>query len=717
MTTAEGRLGIEATSAPTGVVVVNFGSHQLLAANLPKGDGFGAEFRIIVVDNYSTSEERIALTTLADVSGWDLLELPHNEGFGAGVNAGVARARQLGCVTFIVLNPDAVLSAEVAGLLREHVVANPADLVAPIVRDQSGEVVFQGSLVSMRTGRMRRDSSITIDDGPDMPDANGRPQQVGITRRWLTGACLAVHESIWSKIGGFDEAFFLYWEDVDLSLRAEDAGSRLVVRTDLTVVHDEGGTQGQERGRAKSNIYYYFNSRNRMVFAARHLNRRGIFRWLVSTPGETWQILLRGGRRQLVQNPSVLFAAARGALVGALLGLAALARPAPETPPATARKQLLVAHPSAELYGSDRVLLESVEALVRDDFDVVVALPTSGPLIAELERRGAAVVLCRTPVLRKSALRPIGMLRLLVDCVRGAGPAVRLIRRAGRNGVFVNTVTIPSWLIIARLMGRHVTCHVHEAERSAPALVRRVMATPVLSAHVVILNSQFSMRVLTESIPSLARRCHVVYNGIPGPPVLVPARPELDGPVRLLFIGRLSPRKGPQVAIEACRQLVDAGVDVRLDLLGSVYPGYEWFENDLRDAVASAGLDHHVTFRGFITDIWASVADCDIVLIPSTADEPFGNTAVEAVLAARPLVVSTTSGLQEAAAGYSSAQAVDPARPDLWAAAVHDVVESWPDFRNNAINDAWTAQQRHSPASYGEQIVELVAAKSRVSAK
>ena len=717
MTATDGKLGRKTMSAPTGVVVVNFGSHVLLAANLPNGDGFGADFRIIVVDNYSTSDERTAISALAHASDWDLVELQSNEGFGAGVNAGVTRARQLGCETFIVLNPDAVLSPEVARRLRDQVVANPADLVAPVIRDRSGEVVFQGSLVSLRTGRMRRDRSITIDDDPGLLDANGPHQVAGPTRRWLTGACLAVHESTWMTIGGFDEAFFLYWEDVDLSLRAENAGGRLVVRTDLTVVHDEGGTQGEERGRAKSNTYYYFNSRNRMVFATRHLDRRGILRWLISTPGETWQILLRGGRRQLLHNPSVLLAAGRGAVVGVLLGVAALARPTSIAPVASVRKRLLVAHPSAELYGSDRVLLESVEALVRDDFDVVVSLPASGPLVPELERRGAVVELCHTPVLRKSALRPIGMLRLLGDCFRGAVPAVRLVHRAGRDGVFVNTVTVPFWLVIARLMGRHVICHVHEAEQSAPALVRRIMAAPVLCAQVVILNSQFSMRVLTESMPRLARRSHVVYNGIPGPSVVVPARPEIIGPVRLLFLGRLSPRKGPQVAIEACRHLVDSGVDVRLDMLGSVYPGYEWFEQELRDAVASAGLDDRVVFRGFVPDIWASVAECDIVLIPSTADEPFGNTAVEAVLAARPLVVSTTSGLQEAAAGYRSAQAVDPSRPDLWAAAVKAVIGSWSDFRNNAIDDAATAQQRHAPGHYGEQIVELVAGESKVSKK
>src|SRR4051812_28359171 len=109
----------------------------------------------------------------------------------------------------------------------------------------------------------------------------------------------------------------------------------------------------------------------------------------------------------------------------------------------TSRRRLLVVHPGAELYGADRVLAESASALATR-FDVTVALPGPGPLVAELEGRGLRVVLCRMPVLRNSALRPRGALRLLADTLLGVLPAVRLLRRAGEAGVYVNTLTLPS---------------------------------------------------------------------------------------------------------------------------------------------------------------------------------------------------------------------------------------------------------------------------------
>jgi glycosyltransferase involved in cell wall biosynthesis len=227
-------------------------------------------------------------------------------------------------------------------------------------------------------------------------------------------------------------------------------------------------------------------------------------------------------------------------------------------------------------------------------------------------------------------------------------------------------------------------------------------------ADAVVVNSRFSLEVLTDVAPGLEGRSTVVYNGVPGPAAVVPPRETLDGPVRLLFIGRLSPRKGPQVALAALRELTARGVDARLVLLGSVFAGYEWFEAELRATVAADGLGDRVDFLGFQPDIWPVVAAADIVLIPSVLDEPFGNTAVEAVLAARPLVVSDTSGLREAAAGYGSAQAVDPARPELWADAVERVVAGWPRFRGQAQSDAGEAGRRHSPDSYRAAVAGIV---------
>lgn len=299
---------------------------------------------------------------------------------------------------------------------------------------------------------------------------------------------------------------------------------------------------------------------------------------------------------------------------------------------------------------------------------------------------------------------------MAAELLRGTGPALRLLRRSRAEVVYVNTITIPAWIVLAKLLGVRVVCHVHEAESSQPALVRRLLALPLLCTGRLIINSEFSKDVLLASCARLARRTTVVPNGVPGPPTTTAARLALDGPVRLLYLGRLSPRKGPQVLVAALGLLRARGVAAELELLGSVFPGYEWFERELHELVDAAGLGALVHFSGFDADVWPHVAAADVVCVPSMADEPFGNTAVEAVLAARPVVVSASSGLVEAVAGYASAQLVEPGRPQLWADAIERVVARWPQYRDDAELDSALARRRHSPQCYQENIAAVVAA-------
>ena len=372
------------------------------------------------------------------------------------------------------------------------------------------------------------------------------------------------------------------------------------------------------------------------------------------------------------------------------------------------RPRVLVVHPGAELYGADRVLLASATAL-SGAFEVTVALPGPGPLVGELEARGVRVVQCRMPVLRNSALRPRGALRLLADTVFGALPALRLIRSAGAAGVYVNTLTLPSWPLLARLARRPSVVHVHEAEQSAPRLLRIGMAVCPALADRVVANSRFSLDVLAQTAPWLRRRATVVPNAVPGPDEVTPPRAALDGPVRLLFVGRLSPRKGPQVAVATLQELLARGVDARLQLLGSVFPGYEWFADELRATVEAAGLTDRVEFLGFRSPVWPALADSDVVLVPSVMEESFGNTAVEAVLAARPLVVSDHSGLREAAEAYAGARLVPAGDVPAWADAVQRVVADWPAARRSALGSAAEAARRHARELYSARLVEVVA--------
>lgn len=377
-------------------------------------------------------------------------------------------------------------------------------------------------------------------------------------------------------------------------------------------------------------------------------------------------------------------------------------------PRTAGRARYLIAHPGAELYGSDRVMLESAIGLLEHG-SVVVALPESGALAERLVEAGAEVEIVPTFVLRKSLLRPRNWGELFGSAFRGYRASLRLLRSHDPDAVYVSTMTLPLWTVAAAVKRIPTVVHLHEGEQAASRLVKRAIYAPVALARDILVNSEFSRGVLREAFPRLADRAHVVYNGVAGPRTTTPARGTLTPPVRLVYIGRLSPRKGPDVIVDALALLPRDFADVHLDLVGDVFTGYEWFDEQLRARIAELGFGNRVRLLGFRREVWDAVDACDIVVIPSRLDEPFGNTAVEGVLAGRVVLVSDTSGLREATAGVGTAIRFAPDDAPALAAAIVAAVESWPELQPQLDDEASAAAERFSLQRYRAEVADRMA--------
>jgi glycosyltransferase involved in cell wall biosynthesis len=306
--------------------------------------------------------------------------------------------------------------------------------------------------------------------------------------------------------------------------------------------------------------------------------------------------------------------------------------------------RVLAAHPVPDRYGADLMLLAALRALRERGVDVTVAVPEDGPLVGDLLAADVTVLIRDFPVLRKSLLEPAALTSLVAGTPHRLLELVRLIRATRPDVVYVNTLTLPHWIVAARLARRKVVCHVREAEDSPSVLVQQGLTAPLWLCHRIVTNSRHTHDYLTDRWHRLADRIEIVHNGFRfGPsPRSRPPRPDSE----LLLVGRLSPRKGQDVAIHALRLLHDRHWPVTLRLVGTAFRGYEWYVEELRRCADELGLVEHVRFDGYRTDIGACNEAADVVLVPSRV-EPFGNVAVEALAANRPLVASAVGGLPE----------------------------------------------------------------------
>lgn len=306
------------------VLVVNYASHDLVEQNLKRSLGDDFPGQVIIADNYSGEAERAAIAAVASRGGWTLLPLEDNEGFGRANNLAAEHALRHGATELLLLNPDAWLDIDTVRALHSQVREDPNLQLAPTVLRPNG-TLYSGEVdLHLGIGEMRSRSRRPDGTPPDS------------IHTWVSGACFALSAQLWRRIGGFDDDFFLYWEDVDFSRRVILAGGAVRADAGLRAVHDEGSTHGHVKsGPEKSPIYYRFNARNRLIYATKHLSDEHRRSWLRSTPRASFRIVLQGGKRQLIRPWRNLWPALVGSWEGARYLRRASRGPAPDAVPAT----------------------------------------------------------------------------------------------------------------------------------------------------------------------------------------------------------------------------------------------------------------------------------------------------------------------------------------------------------------------------------------------
>ena len=290
---------------------------------------------------------------------------------------------------------------------------------------------------------------------------------------------------------------------------------------------------------------------------------------------------------------------------------------------------------------------------------------------------------------------PEALLALLAMVLRSIGPSRRLLRATRPDVILMSTVTIPLWGLLGRLMGIGVLAHVQEAEAATLDGCAGCFRSRSCLVTSIVVNSQYTLGVLADGWARLVPRTRIVTNPVRGPELVQQARTELTEPYGCSTRAPLAPQGSPTHR-QALDQLRAEGLDASLEIVGSVYPGYEWFEEELHEQVTRLGMADRVRFLGFRTDVWPNRAERDLAVVPSIGDESFGNAAVESMLAARPAVVSTSGGLAEAIRGYGSALPVPPGDVRRSRPRSAGSCRTGPTYRELAAADARAAGDRQS---------------------
>jgi N-acetylglucosaminyl-diphospho-decaprenol L-rhamnosyltransferase len=225
---------------PVDVVVVTYNPGETIVGFLDSIAPAGGAASVTVVDNASRDDGPARAAASARAA---FIQTGRNAGYGAAANIGAAPGE---APWILVSNADIVLGEGALAALVTHGEAERAiGAVGPLVRELDGSVYpsarpLPGLVLGAGHalfGRVWPGNPWTRRYRPRL-ETGGANRDVG----WLSGACLLVRRVAWEGIGGFDEGFFMFFEDVDLGRRLSRAGWRNVWTSAAEVTHVGGHT-------------------------------------------------------------------------------------------------------------------------------------------------------------------------------------------------------------------------------------------------------------------------------------------------------------------------------------------------------------------------------------------------------------------------------------------------------------------------------------------
>jgi len=315
-------------------------------------------------------------------------------------------------------------------------------------------------------------------------------------------------------------------------------------------------------------------------------------------------------------------------------------------------KKILVFSSGSELYGSERGLLNLVDA-IGDLYKITVVLPKRGPLLERLKEKGVSVLIFPMSILTLS-LSPLyylinPLLFLLNIVFFGIYAVLQRVDLLYTNNLLI---TFPS--VIAVLLGKKHIWHMREFFPFR-WVNRAIIWMARISRSAIICMSQNIKSVLfSENIREYAT---VIYEGITVNRIEINPLVQAEGihlPAETLVfaaISRIHPSKGQLELVKMMNEVskVSSGKFVLLivgdvssrDLRGMIY------KRKIKRYVRLNGMEDTIRFCGFRQDIPAILNTVDICVFPFRRNEPFGLALLEALVFSKRILITMNPGSRE----------------------------------------------------------------------
>jgi glycosyltransferase involved in cell wall biosynthesis len=323
---------------------------------------------------------------------------------------------------------------------------------------------------------------------------------------------------------------------------------------------------------------------------------------------------------------------------------------------------LLYLTPSGQVGGAERCLLSLAAGLDRGRFRPAALVGSEGPLTMMLTEAGVST---------ETVALPAGLRRLsryhanrgwrarVLPWVEAPGYWRRLRQAGGRYEprlIHSNGLKMHMWsAALARGWGARLLWHLHDFP--PPGLALRLLRGGSGRCGLAVANSAAVARAYAERVPELGAKLRVVPNGVAAERMRDGDRQAFrerwglgGGDFVIGMIAIFAPWKGQEVFLQAARQARAKAPGLRFLLVGDdVYDtaGHGGRRRELEALARELDLAEAVRFTGYCEQVVDAYAALDVLVHASTAPEPFGRTAIEAMAAGVPVIAAAAGGMVE----------------------------------------------------------------------
>ncbi len=307
-------------------------------------------------------------------------------------------------------------------------------------------------------------------------------------------------------------------------------------------------------------------------------------------------------------------------------------------------KKILITHSSNDHYGASKVLINTIDILINNGFDIYLILPNNGPLNDNEIIKKTNLKIINLGVFRKKYFTFFGLINRLYFIIKSFLYIKKFLKRNQIDLVYTNTSTLISPSIAAKFAGIPSFFHIHEIPNSNPVYTRFITTFVNFFSREVICVSKsvydfWIKNGLTKS------KTKIIHNGFN----IKKSKSKILNNHKIVFtsISRIIPYKGHSLLIRIFEILCKKNENIYLQIVGDTLPEYQKYLNELKLEIKKIHLNNKIKFLGFREDVISILDKSNFFIHTPLSPDPLPTVIFEAIKCETPVITNRLGGAYE----------------------------------------------------------------------